>query len=52
LLQLRLHIGFPRAGHLMDELKEKGYIGSAESGGKDRQVFSPSDPDSNIDGTD
>ena len=39
LLQLRLHIGFPRAGHLMDELEEKGYIGSAESGGKDRQIY-------------
>ena len=50
LLQLRLHIGFPRAGHLMDELKEKGYIGSAELGGKDRQVYPPRD--SNIDETD
>jgi S-DNA-T family DNA segregation ATPase FtsK/SpoIIIE len=44
LLQLRLHIGFPRAGHLMDELEEKGYIGSAESGGKDRQIY----PSSNL----
>jgi len=50
LLQLRLHIGFPRAGHLIDELKEKGYIGSAELGGKDRQVYPPRD--SNIDETD
>ena len=50
LLQLRLHIGFPRAGHLMDELKEKGYIGSAESGGNDRQVYPPRDSD--IDETD
>jgi S-DNA-T family DNA segregation ATPase FtsK/SpoIIIE len=43
LLQLRLHIGFPRAGHLMDELKEKGYIGSSEFGGKERQVNLPRD---------
>jgi S-DNA-T family DNA segregation ATPase FtsK/SpoIIIE len=43
LLQLRLHIGFPRAGHLMDELEEKGYIGSAESGGKDRQIYPSSE---------
>ena len=50
LLQLRLHIGFPRAGHLMDDLKEKGYVGSAELGGKDRQVYPPGD--SNIDKTD
>lgn len=50
LLQLRLHIGFPRAGHLMDELKEKGYIGSAELGGKGRQVYPPRDSD--IDETD
>ncbi len=47
LLQLRLHIGFPRAGHLMDELQEKGYIGSAELGGKDRQVYPSRDSDIN-----
>lgn len=34
LLQLRLHIGFPKAGHLMDELKKKGYIPSSDSGSK------------------
>jgi DNA segregation ATPase FtsK/SpoIIIE, S-DNA-T family len=47
LLQLRLHIGFPRAGHLMDELKEKGLIGSPEFGSKDRKVHPPHN--SNID---
>jgi len=41
LLQLRLHIGFPRAGHLMDELKEKGYIDSTGLSGRDHQVNSP-----------
>lgn len=34
LLQLRLHIGFPKAGRLMDELKKKGYLPSSEYGGK------------------
>ena len=47
LLQLRLHIGFPRAGHLMDELKEKGIIDSAELGGKDHQFHPPRDSDIN-----
>jgi len=39
MLMLRMNIGFPRAARLMDELEEKGYIGPAESGGKERQVF-------------
>lgn len=34
LLQLRLHIGFPKAGRLMDELKNKGYLPSTDSGSK------------------
>ena len=34
LLQLRLHIGFPKAGRLMDELKKKGYINSSDYGSK------------------
>jgi DNA segregation ATPase FtsK/SpoIIIE, S-DNA-T family len=33
LLQLRLHIGFPKAGRLMDELKAKGYIPASENNG-------------------
>jgi len=43
MLMLRLNIGFPRAARLMDELEEKGFIGPAESGGKDRQVYTSSD---------
>ncbi len=39
LLQRRLRIGYPRAARLIDELEEKGYIGPAETGGKDREVF-------------
>lgn len=34
LLQLRLHIGFPKAGRLMDELKKKGYIPSSDYSSK------------------
>jgi DNA segregation ATPase FtsK/SpoIIIE, S-DNA-T family len=34
LLQLRLHIGFPKAGRLMDELKQKGYIKSSNFEGR------------------
>jgi len=34
LLQLRLHIGFPKAGRLMDELKQKGYVPSSDHGNK------------------
>ena len=39
LLQRRLRIGYPRAARLMDELEEGGYIGPAESGGKEREIF-------------
>lgn len=45
MLMLRMNIGFPRAARLMDELEEKGYIGPAESGGKERQVFPSSEKD-------
>ncbi len=39
LLQRRLHIGYPRAARLMDELEEMGVIGPPESGGRDREVI-------------
>lgn len=39
LLQRRLRIGYPRAARLIDELEEAGYVGPAESGGKDREIF-------------
>ncbi len=37
-LQRRLRIGYPRAARLMDELEEKGVVGSGDSG-KARQVL-------------
>ncbi len=38
-LQRRLHIGYPRAARLMDELEEMGIVGPSEGGGKEREVF-------------
>jgi S-DNA-T family DNA segregation ATPase FtsK/SpoIIIE len=46
LLQRRLNIGFPKAAHLIDELEAKGYIGPAESGGREREVFYPPEDES------
>jgi S-DNA-T family DNA segregation ATPase FtsK/SpoIIIE len=44
LLQRRLRIGFPRAAHLIDELEERGVIGPAQVGGREREVLlSPDD---------
>ena len=39
LLQRRLHIGYPRAARLVDELEEMGVIGPATSSGRERQVL-------------
>jgi S-DNA-T family DNA segregation ATPase FtsK/SpoIIIE len=38
-LQRKLRIGFPRAARLMDELEERGIVGSQESGGRVRKVI-------------
>ena len=42
LLQRRLHIGYPRAARLIDELEEMGIIGPAQAGGREREVLIPS----------
>jgi S-DNA-T family DNA segregation ATPase FtsK/SpoIIIE len=39
LLQRRMHIGYPRASRLIDEMEERGIIGPAESGGRQRRVL-------------
>jgi S-DNA-T family DNA segregation ATPase FtsK/SpoIIIE len=39
MLQRRLHIGYPRAARLMDELEELGVIGRPQSGGRTREVL-------------
>jgi S-DNA-T family DNA segregation ATPase FtsK/SpoIIIE len=44
LLQRRLHIGYPRAARLMDELEELGVVGPAQGGGREREVL-PTDED-------
>jgi S-DNA-T family DNA segregation ATPase FtsK/SpoIIIE len=41
MLQRRMHIGYPRAARLIDELEERGIVGPAESGGKSRTVHAP-----------
>jgi S-DNA-T family DNA segregation ATPase FtsK/SpoIIIE len=45
-LQRRLHIGYPRAARLVDELTELGYIGPPQPGGREREVLiSADEPD-------
>lgn len=45
LLQRRLRIGYPRAARLLDELEERGVVGPAVTGGKDRDVLIDPDED-------
>jgi S-DNA-T family DNA segregation ATPase FtsK/SpoIIIE len=44
LLQRRMHIGYPRASRLIDEMEERGIVGPAESGGRQRQVLEETAP--------
>jgi S-DNA-T family DNA segregation ATPase FtsK/SpoIIIE len=39
MLQRRLHVGYPRAARLIDDLEDLGIIGPAQSGGREREVF-------------
>lgn len=45
LLQRRLHVGYPRAARLIDELEERGVIGPAQTGGREREVLWSADDD-------
>ncbi len=38
-VQRRLHIGFPRAARIMDQLEERGVVGPDRGGGQGRQVL-------------
>ena len=38
-LQRQLHLSYPRAAWLVDELENRGIIGPAQSGGKNRQIL-------------
>ncbi|QBD83632.1 DNA translocase FtsK [Ktedonosporobacter rubrisoli] len=50
LLQRRLRIGYSRAARLIDLLEEHGIIGSAEGGGRSREVLDGSSDDGFDDG--
>jgi S-DNA-T family DNA segregation ATPase FtsK/SpoIIIE len=39
LLQRRLHVGYPRAARLIDELEELGVVGPSQGGGREREVL-------------
>ena len=39
MLQRRLHVGYPRAARLIDELEELGVVGPSQGGGRDREVL-------------
>jgi S-DNA-T family DNA segregation ATPase FtsK/SpoIIIE len=39
MLQRRMHIGYPRASRLIDEMEERGVVGPAMSGGRQRKVL-------------
>jgi S-DNA-T family DNA segregation ATPase FtsK/SpoIIIE len=39
LLQRRMHIGYPRAARMIDELEELGIVGPAQSGGRPREIL-------------
>jgi S-DNA-T family DNA segregation ATPase FtsK/SpoIIIE len=39
MLQRRLHIGYPRAARLLDQLEKTGAVGPSMGGGRDREVL-------------
>ena len=39
MLQRKLHIGYPRAARLIDDLEELGVVGPAVGGGREREVL-------------
>jgi len=42
-LQRRMRIGYPRAARLIEQLEELGVVGSAQDGGRSREVFIETD---------
>jgi len=45
MIQRKLHIGYPRAARLMDELASLGYVGPSQGSGVEREVFIEADED-------
>jgi S-DNA-T family DNA segregation ATPase FtsK/SpoIIIE len=45
LLQRRLHVGYPRAARLIDELEDLGLVGPSQGGGREREVLMGPDDD-------
>jgi S-DNA-T family DNA segregation ATPase FtsK/SpoIIIE len=43
MLQRRLHIGYPRAARLLDQLEDMGAVGPSMGGGRDREVLLDTD---------
>jgi len=45
MLQRKLHVGYPRAARLMDDLADLGFVGPSQGSGQEREVFiEPEDP--------
>jgi S-DNA-T family DNA segregation ATPase FtsK/SpoIIIE len=45
LLQRRLHVGYPRAARMIDQLEGMGLVGPAQPGGREREVLVDPDDD-------
>ncbi|MHC1785345.1 MAG: DNA translocase FtsK [Anaerolineaceae bacterium] len=45
MLQRKLHIGFPRAAKLIDQMEEMGVVGPSQGAGRDREVLMEADDD-------
>ena len=43
--QRQLHIGYPRAARLVDQLEEMGIIGPSQGGGREREILIETDED-------
>ncbi|MEA3327136.1 MAG: DNA translocase FtsK [Chloroflexota bacterium] len=43
--QRQLHVGYPRAARLVDQLEEKGIIGPSQGGGREREILINLDDD-------
>ena len=47
-LQRQLHVGYPRAARLIDQLEEHGIVGPPETGGRSRQVLTTDDSETAV----